>query len=78
MSKCTLPVADELDTLLYEEILPALRKTGKYELVTPTKQLPQQATEIEATASIFKSFHTIGTLAQEFDMRKLLPLGQYY
>ena len=29
----------------------------------PTKQLPQQATEIEATASIFKSFHNIGTLA---------------
>ena len=63
IAKCTLPVADELDTLLYEEILPTLRKTGKYELASPSKRLSQQATEMEATASIFKSFHTIGTLA---------------
>ncbi len=43
-----------------------MQKFHKGELVVQdqqSKQLSQKATEMEVTASIFKSFHTIGTLA---------------
>ena len=44
------------------DVLPTLRKTGKYELTIQPKELPEKATEMQATALVFESFHSIGTL----------------
>ena len=56
-------IAKPVKRWVTHDVLPQIRKTGKYELASPSKRLSQQVTEMEATASIFKSFHTIGTLA---------------
>lgn len=55
--------AEEFTNFVAGDVLPTLRKTGKYELTPPPKPLPEKATELEVTVSIFKSFRDIGELA---------------
>ena len=44
------------------DVLPSIRKTGKYEFNSPPKALPEKVKEIQATTTVFKSFHSIGKL----------------
>ena len=55
--------AEEFTNWVAGDVIPTLRKAGKYELGLPSNLLPYKVAEIQATESVFKSFHEIGTLA---------------
>ena len=76
IAKCTLPVADELDTLLYEEILPTLRKTGKYELASPSKRLSQQATEMDGSNSFYLQVFPYHRHTSRFQRQSTYPFSK--
>ena len=62
MTKSKLESAERFEALVFDEILPTIRKTGKYEAQQIAKPAGEKPTPLPSATAAFKSMHSLAKL----------------